>query len=83
MMNVRTLSEEMIDQTLTDSFPASDPPAWTLGRDIQPELSAEVASSIEAHNNETTINPAMGGKVFNRSKGATGGWNDRQHLLVF
>jgi hypothetical protein len=25
--------ESMIDQTLTDSFPASDPPAWTLGRD--------------------------------------------------
>lgn len=25
--------EEMIDQTLADSFPASDPPAWTLGRE--------------------------------------------------
>ena len=25
--------EVMIDQTLADSFPASDPPAWTLGRD--------------------------------------------------
>ena len=27
------LSEEMIDTTLADSFPASDPPSWTLGRD--------------------------------------------------
>ena len=27
------LSEEMIDATLADSFPASDPPSWTLGRD--------------------------------------------------
>jgi hypothetical protein len=26
------LSEEMIDATLADSFPASDPPAWTLVR---------------------------------------------------
>ena len=25
--------EAMIDQTLADSFPASDPPAWTLGRE--------------------------------------------------
>jgi hypothetical protein len=84
-MNVRTLSEAMIDQTLADSFPASDPPAWTLGRDIHLELSSEVASSIEAHNNEpaTTINPAVGGRVFKWSKGATTGWNDRQHLLVF
>ena len=28
-----TLAEEMIDATLADSFPASDPPSWTLGRD--------------------------------------------------
>jgi starvation-inducible DNA-binding protein len=27
------ISEEMIDTTLADSFPASDPPSWTLGRD--------------------------------------------------
>jgi hypothetical protein len=27
--------ESMIDQTLEDSFPASDPPAWTLGREIK------------------------------------------------
>ena len=30
------LSEEMIDRILADSFPASDPPPWTLGREIQP-----------------------------------------------
>jgi hypothetical protein len=30
------LSEEMIDATLADSFPASDPPSWTLGREREP-----------------------------------------------
>ena len=38
------LSEEMIDATLADSFPASDPPSWTLGRDRnEPEEIAVVA----------------------------------------
>ena len=30
-----SLSEEMIDAILGDSFPASDPPSWTLGRENQ------------------------------------------------
>jgi hypothetical protein len=51
-MTVRTLSEAMIDQMLADSFPASDPPAWTLGLDIQSGLNVAVASPNEAQNNE-------------------------------
>lgn len=29
------ISEEMIDSILADSFPASDPPPWTTGRENQ------------------------------------------------
>jgi hypothetical protein len=35
-LSYRALSEEMIDAILADSFPASDPPPWTTGRDNQP-----------------------------------------------
>ncbi len=35
------MSEAEIDENLKDSFPASDPPAWTLGSDHRPDAEQE------------------------------------------
>jgi len=32
----KEMSEAAIDRTLADTFPASDPPSWTLGTDRTP-----------------------------------------------
>jgi starvation-inducible DNA-binding protein len=44
------ISEEMIDATLADSFPASDPPSWTLGRDHSREDKPSGAANTETSN---------------------------------
>ena len=36
------MSEAEIDTNLEDTFPASDPPAWTLGSDHRSEQRREV-----------------------------------------
>ena len=35
------MSEKEIDRNLEDTFPASDPPAWTLGTDHRTETDAQ------------------------------------------
>lgn len=39
------MSEAEIDKNLNGSFPASDPPSWTLGTDHREEGSAEDKST--------------------------------------
>ncbi len=41
------MSEAEIDDNLEDTFPASDPPAWTLGSDHRPAVSQEHGADDE------------------------------------
>jgi starvation-inducible DNA-binding protein len=52
------LSEEIVDATLADSFSASDPPCWTLGRDRYTE-NEPTAATIETANAKTKEEPTM------------------------
>ncbi len=44
--NERAMSESEVDENIEDSFPASDPPAWTLGTDHKTAINPSVDSAI-------------------------------------
>ncbi|WP_146646180.1 hypothetical protein [Labilithrix luteola] len=47
--------EKLIDETNAESFPASDPPAWTLGGELRPDLDEPSTHGTHAQRREPEV----------------------------
>lgn len=56
----REMSEAEIDQNLEDTFPASDPPSWTLGTNHVEDSRVEPDNESSGASNETAAENPKG-----------------------
>jgi hypothetical protein len=67
----RLAAERAVDSVLADSFPASDPPSWTLGiTRPQPERQATIAETVAPHDSRAAL---VGEDMIDVSRPATDG----------
>ena len=72
------MSEDEIDRNLMESFPASDPPSWTLGTDHQTESPVKVSAPTRKQAGRTP--PPVETVIVTRMRDLVGGFKVRRAL---